>query len=322
MPYNSLISAADLSTVIPIEYTDEILTKTTEASAVLRLGRRLRDMPTSTRVMPVVSALPTAYFVSGETGLKQTTEVNWTHVDITAEELAVIVPIPQSALDDAGYPVWDQIKPLIEEAAGLAIDQAILYGTNIPATWTAALGAHAGIVALSLAHGSTISLAACVDMYDALLTDNGTLTRLEQDGFIATGHIAHTSVRGLLRGTRDGNGQPIFHAGVNIGSQFATGELDGVPILYPLNGSIAAATSLVISGQWNQLVYAMRKDVSWTIATEAIIQDAGGNIIYNLFQQDMVALRLVMRLGFAIPNPINRVSATVGARSPFCVLTA
>jgi HK97 family phage major capsid protein len=322
MPYNSVTTAADMSGLIPLEYTDEILQKTTEMSAVLRLGRRLRDMPTSTRTMPVVSALPTAYFVDGATGLKQTTEVNWANVTLTAEELAVIVPVPQSAFDDSAYPIWDQIKPLIEEAAGLAIDQAILYGTNIPASWTVSLGAHAGIVALSLAHGSTISLAACADMYDALLTENGTLTLLEQDGFIATGHIAHTSVRGLLRGTRDVNGQPIFHSGTNVGSQFATGELDGVPILYPLNGSIAAATSLVISGQWNQLVYAMRQDVSWTIANQAIIQDAGGNIIYNLFQQDLVALRLVMRLAFAIPNPINRVSGTVGARSPFCVLTA
>lgn len=322
MPYNSVISATDMAGLIPIEYTDEILQKTTEASSVLRLGRRLRDMPTSTRVMPVVSALPTAYFVSGATGLKQTTEVNWANVTITAEELAVIVPVPQSAFDDSNYPIWDQVKPLIEEAAGLAIDQAILYGTNIPASWTVGLGAHAGIVALSLAHGSTISLAACTDMYDALLTENGTITLLEQDGFVATGHVAHTSVRGLLRGTRDVNGQPIFHPSGNIGSLFATGELDGAPILYPLNGSIAAATSLIISGQWNQLVYAMRQDISWTIATQAIIQDAAGNTIYNLFQQDMIALRLVMRLGFAIPNPINRVSATAGARSPFAVLTA
>ena len=51
--------------------------------------------------MPVVSALPTAYFVSGATGLKQTTEVNWADVTLTAEELAVIVPVPQSAFDDS-----------------------------------------------------------------------------------------------------------------------------------------------------------------------------------------------------------------------------
>ena len=68
MPYNSLISATDMAGLIPIEYTDEILQGTVEASAVLRLGRRLRDMPTSTRVMPVLSALPSHRPLPGPPG--------------------------------------------------------------------------------------------------------------------------------------------------------------------------------------------------------------------------------------------------------------
>jgi len=97
MPYNSVITSSNMAGLIPPEYTDEILSKTVEQSAVMRLARRLRDMPTSTRTMPVVSALPTAYFVDGETGLKQTTKVEWANVMLSAEELAVIVPVPQSA---------------------------------------------------------------------------------------------------------------------------------------------------------------------------------------------------------------------------------
>jgi HK97 family phage major capsid protein len=319
--YDPYISTADVAGLIPIEYTDDLLQKVTEASAVLRLGRRLRDMPTSTRVMPVVSVLPTAYFVA-EAGLKVSTEVNWANKTLVAEELAVICPIPQSTLDDSGYPIWEQVKPLIEEAAGLAIDQAVMYGTNIPAAWTTALGAHAGIVALSLAHSSTVSLAACADMYDALLGESGVLSKIEADGFIATGHIAHTSMKGKIRGCRSTEGQPIFLPGQNIGSAFATGELDGAPILYPLNGSVVAGSSLMISGQFNQLVYSMRQDINFKISTEGVISDNSGVVIYNLFQNDMVALRMTMRLAVAIPNPINRVQGTEGSRSPFAVLTA
>jgi hypothetical protein len=51
-------------------------------------------------------------------------------------------------------------------------------------------------------------------------------------------------------------------------------------------------------------------------------KDAGGNTIYNLAQQDMVALRGVMRLGFALPNPINRLQPVAASRAPFSVLTA
>jgi len=36
----------------------------------------------------------------------------------------------------------------------------------------------------------------------------------------------------------------------------------------------------------------------------------------------MVALRAVMRLGFALPNPINRMQQTAASRAPFAVLTA
>jgi HK97 family phage major capsid protein len=323
MPYNSLISRTDMAGLIPVEYTDELLARTAEQSAVLRLARRLRDMPTSTRTMPVISSLPTAYFVSGDTGLKQTTEINWENVTLTAEELAVIVPIPQSALDDSGYPVWDQVKPLIEEAGGLAIDQAVMYGTNIPASWTVAFGAHAGIVALATAHSATVSLAACLDVYDALFNEtNGVVSLVEADGFAVTGHIAHSSLKARIRNCRDADGQPIFKSGGNIGVTFATGEIDGAPILYPLNGSVDSAQSLDIAGDWRQLVFAMRKDITYTVATEAVITDAAGTVVYNLFQQDMVALRMVMRLGFALPNPITRLQGTVGSRSPFAVLTA
>jgi HK97 family phage major capsid protein len=322
MPYNDKISSGDLAGLIPPEYTNEILQHATEQSAVLRLARRLRDMPTSTRTMPVVSALPMAYFVNGETGPKQTTKVTWANKIITAEELAVIVPIPQHALDDSDYPVWDEAKPYIEEAAGYAIDQAVLYGINMPASWQISFGGHAGVVAMATAAGATVSLAAKTDMYEALMDEGGLLAQVETDGFVVTGHIAHTTLKGKLRGCRDANGQPIFTGGGDIGKTFQTGTIDGAQVLYPLNGAIDDSLGLDIAGQWSELVYAMRKDISWTVADQAIIQDGAGAIIYNAFQQDMVALRMVFRLGFALPNPINRIQPVEGSRSPFAVLTA
>ena len=59
--------------------------------------------------------------MSGDTGLKQTTEVNWANKYITAEELAVIVPIPEAVLDDINYDIWDEVRPLIVEAFGVRL---------------------------------------------------------------------------------------------------------------------------------------------------------------------------------------------------------
>jgi len=323
MPYNSVISRTEAAALIPEEVSAEILSNLPQASAVMRLARRLPNMSRAQRRMPVMSALATAYFVDGDTGLKQTTDVAWENVYIDAEELAVIVPIPEAVLDDADYDIWGEVRPSIEEALGLAIDQAVLYGTGIPASWTTNLGA-AGLVAVCTAAGHVISAAGYADLYQAILTENdagadGQLMLIEADGFMATGHIAHVSMRGMLRGVRDTNGNPIFSSSMQEAGQYV---LDGAPIYFPLNGSIVASSGLLYSGDWSKLVYAMRQDVTYKILDQAVIQDQAGNIVYNLAQQDMVALRAVVRLGFALPNPINRMNVNAATRCPFAVMTA
>jgi len=214
------------------------------------------------------------------------------------------------------------VRPSIEEAIGVAIDQAVLYGTNIPASWVTNLGA-AGIVAGANAASQQISLAAYTDLYEATLGETGAgvsglFGLVEADGFMVSGTIAHLTMKRRLRNLRDANGNPIFQNNMQSPGQYL---LDGAPILFPINGAVSA-TYYLLSGQWNQLVYSIRQDVTYKVLDQAVIQDAAGNIIYNLAQQDMVALRVVMRLGFALPNPINRVNQVAATRFPFAVLTA
>ena len=319
MPYNSLVSRTDATALIPEEASRMIMKNVAEQSAVMRLAKRLANMSRAQYRMPVSSALATAYFVSGDTGLKQTTEYNWENKYIYAEEVAAIVPIPEAVLDDADFDIWGEVRESVEEAFGIAIDAAVLYGTNIPATWTTALGA-AGIIAVSTAASQVVSLASYDDIYGAMLGqtaggDPGVFGLLEADGFEATGTIAPLATKGLLRNCRDSDGNPIFPVNSDIT------QLLGTPIVYPRNGAISS-TYHAISGQWDQLVYSVRQDMTWKILDQAVIQDSGGNIVYNLAQQDMVALRAVMRLGFALPNPINRIQETAASRCAFAALTA
>jgi HK97 family phage major capsid protein len=322
MAYNSLISRTDAAALIPEEVSRGILQHLPQYSAVMQLARRLPDMSRAQRRLPVLSALPTAYFVSGEPGLKQTTEVNWDSKYIDAEELAVIVPIPEAVLDDAGYDIWGEVQPLVTEALGIAIDQAVLYGTNIPSSWTTNLG-YAGLIAVIAAASQDISLASYTDMYEAILGETeagaaGLFGLVEEDGFMVTGTICPLAMKRKLRNVRAEDGQLIFTSSMQGTNQYM---LDGAPCLFPTNGAISA-TYYAIAGQWNQLVYAMRQDITYKVLTEAIIQDGSGNIVYNLAQQDMVALRAVMRLGFALPNPINRVQETEASRCAFAYMTA
>ncbi len=323
MAYNEVISRSDAAALIPLEVGREILRALPEASATMALAKRLPNLATNQRRMPVMSALATAYFVTGDNSLKQTSDVVWENKYVDAEELAVIIPIPEAVLDDSEFDIWGEVRPTLVEAFGLAIDQAVLYGTNIPATWTTNMGA-AGLKAWCTAASSTLSLAGYTDLYAALLgeeTDgtDGVLMTIEADGFMATGHLAHISMRGKLRNTRDSDGNPIFSNGMQDAQRYM---IDGAPVVFPLNGSIDSSSSLMFSGQWDQLLYAVRQDVTYKVLDQAVIQDGSGNIVYNLAQQDMVALRAVIRLGFAMPNPINRMQATEASRSAFACLTA
>ena len=315
MPYNSILDRSGSQALMPEDVSREVIQGVPQNSAVMSLARRLPDMSRKQRRMPVLSSLLTAYFVTGDTGLKQTSEVEWGNKYINAEELAVIVPIPESVLDDADYDIWGEIRPRISEAFGKAFDQAVLYGTNAPSDWPSSLLTGA----TSASHTVDLSTAegASKDLYDTIMGVDGVIALVEEDGYMVNGHVASLSMRAKLRGLRDSSKQPIFKTSMQDASRY---ELDGEPVLFPRNGSIVAAQSLLISGDWAQLVYAMRQDITYKLLTEAVIQDASGNIVFNLAQQDMVALRAVMRLGWQLPNPINAVNTTEATRYPFAVL--
>lgn len=326
MPFNSITDRSAAAPLINEQVSAEIMKYIPEQSAVMQMAKRLPNMSTNQTRLPVLASLPTAYFVNGDTGLKQTTSVEWSNKYIDAEELAVIVPIPEALIDDSSYDVQSEIIPLLAEAFGAAIDKAVLFGTNIPASWTTNLGA-AGLLARATAAGQTVSLAAYTDFYEAVLgkTGGGALGvngLLHEDGFMATGHIAHPEIATEITNCRDSNGQPIFFPGANAGTNFATGTLNGARLMFPLNDSIDETQALMFSGAWNKLFYSVRRDITIKKFDTGILQDAGGNITMNLLQQDMIAVRAVMRIGFALPNPINRMNTNAVTRCPFAVLTA
>lgn len=316
MSFNNVISRADAGALIPEDVSREIVESIPTSSAVMRLGRRLPNMPRNQRRVPVLASLPTAYFVSsnagGAPGLKQTTEMSWANKYLDAEEIACIVPIPEDVLDDADYDIWGQVRPRISEEIGRVFDAAVLFGANAPAAWPV------DIVTAATAAGNSVALGANADLYDDLLSENGMIATIETDGFMATGHIAAVSMRGRLRGLRDANGNPIFVRDMQGATPYV---LDGSPIEFPMNGCWDGTRAHLISGSFNELVYALRQDISYKVLSEAIIQDAAGNIVYNLAQQDMVALRVVMRIAWQVPNPINRLQAVEANRYPFGVLT-
>lgn len=306
----SMVSREDAGALIPEQISREIIQSAVQGSAVLQLGRKLPNMTSNKTSMPVLDMIPLAYFVNGEPGTKQTSRQAWDKKIIYAEEIAVIIPIPEAVLDDADYDLWGEIKPRVAEAFANKIDGAILFGVDKPTKW------RDDIVTTATAAGAKKNLTD--DLYNDIMGEGGTIASIEKSGYLPNGYIGDVTMRAKLRSLVDKNGHPLFKSDMQGSTQYA---LDGGPMYFPLNGAFDATKALMIGGDFKQLVYSIRQDITYKIFTEGVIQDPSTKeIVYNLMQNDMVALRAVMRLGWEIPNPVNLMEKNKTKRCPFSVL--
>lgn len=312
----NIIDRASLSGLIPEPVAREIMQGAVAESAVLRMARRLPNMTSKTQAINVLDSLPTAYWVNAEPvdgtaatqdTFKQTTKMAWSNKKIYAEEIAVIIPIPEAVLADSNYDIWGEAKPRLNESFGKLIDTAILFGVNKPATW------REGLLSSIITAGN--SVVATDDIFADIMGVDGLIAKVEEDGFIPNGTMAAVQMRARLRGLKDQTGQPIFKTDMQGATRYT---LDGMDTYFPNNGAFDPTKALAITGDWNQLMYAIRQDIEFKIFTEGVIQNpATGAIEYNLMQNDMVALRAVMRLGWEVANPINAYNAELTNPFPF-----
>ena len=294
------IDKTNVEALIDAQVANEIFEGVVRESKALSMFRRLPNMTSDKTKLRVLDSLPIAYFVDETTnnGRKNITKMAWDKKYINAEELAVIVPIKENVLNDISIDIWSEVKPRIVEAFGKKIDNAIFNGTDKPANW------RAGLIP------SIVTAGAEVTEGDNLYSDiNDVMVKVEESGYNVTGLLGGVGLKGKFRMLTDTTGQPIKGT-----------EIDSLPKAFLDNGAWDKTKSILIAGDFSQAVYAIRQDVTYKVLTEAVIQDpSNGDILYNLAQDDMVALRVVMRLGWEIPNPVNALNETA-TRFPFANL--
>lgn len=304
MAYNDVISrdAANDPLELPEQVSSDVIQALPEASTVMRLSRRV-TMSSRKYRQPVLSVLPDAFWVNGDTGLKQTTKVDWSNVTLTAEPLAALVVVPDEYMDDSAVPIWSQVRPLLVQAIGRVIDKAVLFGTNKPATWTSQ-----HLYGAAVAAGNTV-------------TAGGDLTKdvaqmgqmLAEDGYVATGFAATPGFRWRLIGLRDANGQPIYAGPL---STEQPGSLYGYPMPEAKNGAWDPAKMLLMGGDWDMSICGVRQDITFQIFDEAVISDDTGKVIFNAMQQDSKIMRVVTRVAWTYAQP----TTALGTGFPFAVL--
>jgi HK97 family phage major capsid protein len=308
VPYNSLTSRTDTEALIPEEVSRALLGKATEQSAVLQLFRRIPVARNQVR-FPVLSALPVAYWVAGDTGLKQTTEMAWTNKFLNIEEIATIMPVPENVAADIEINIWDDAEPYLREAFARTLDSAVFFGTNAPGSFPTNIKSAVSGASNTVTAGTAAAAAGGFmgDMDNLIAT-------VEEDGFDVTGFVAALAAKRKFRAARNTLGDRLDEGRI-------TGDLasfDGSPIVYPMRGlwSTSASEPLLFAGDWSQFIVGVRQDITLKVLDQSVITDNTGAIIYNLPQQDMIALRLKFRVGWQVANTINNDNPNEASRYP------
>lgn len=297
------IVAANL---IPTSVSSSIIEGLTDTSVVLGLARR-QPMPTASTTIPVIKTLPVSGWVNGTGGRKPATAVEWSSEVITAEEVAAVVAVPLALLDDAGIPIWTEIRALLTEALAYSIDSAILFGTNAPPSFIVG-----GIVTGAPVFGVEAPAVVGGDLAGAVSAAMGAV---EAEGLLPTGHASDVRLRAALRNLRDANGVPIFAPSLTAG---APSVLWGLPIRFSTSGAFVPARADLITGDWTKLVVGVRQDMTWGESDDAVITDGAGAVLVNAFQDNQRIMRVSMRLGYVVGKPVTRMAG--GAASPFAVV--
>lgn len=295
----NMITKENASALIPEQVMEEIFKEAEKESKVLRLFRRLPNMTSDKTQLKVVESLPMAYYVneSQDNGRKSLTDMAWKNVTLTAEEIAVIIPIKDNTLNDASVDIWAQVRPELVKAIARKIDESVLFGKGAPVSFGA------GVIPEIIAKAKTVTET------DKLYNDiNEVMSIVEEGGHEVTGLLGGVGLKSKFRMMVDTTGQPIQNT-----------EIGALDRAFVDNGAWDKEVATLIAGDFSQAVYSIRQDVTFDIFREGVIQDTDGSIAYNLMQNDMSALRVVFRFGFAIPNPVTSLDGTEN-RYPFAAL--
>lgn len=322
---NHLIARGDVAALVPEEVSNEIWELAPQESFALTRLPSVRMSANQQRI-PVLSGLPTAYWVDGDTGLKQTTAQAWSNKFIDIAELAVIVPIPEAVLDDAGFDIWGEVRPRLAEAIGHKIDEALFLGLDRPAILPE------GLKQLAIAAGNQVTRGSVDEGGQTTSSGTGDLADdfnylfglVEDDGYEVTDLLLDPRYRSRFRGLRDSNGQLIYVPGV---PNVSPSTVYGVPTEFGMRGrwGLQSGAGKVegFAGDTSSVVVGVRQDINYKLLTEATIHNADGTPAFNLAQQDMVALRATFRVGWQhrdLPTP-EKPEWDDSTRFPWAVIT-
>ncbi len=266
------------------------------------VNRMLRDegcVEACARHFPMSSlTLDVPKFLTGVDGywvdamaVKQKDKPTFEVKTITAEKMAVIVPFEDQLLEDASVDLASLVKDDVAKAFIEALDRTYL-GYEVTSPFASSISGNVPAIA-SIPFGSGVDLAA--DISEAI-------SAIEVAGFDGpTCIITNPAIKHVLRNLRDGDNNLIFTENLSACTPRERYCIWGIPICFtrqvPLDDSPVGYEILLMYGPY--VFIGDRSGLTVSVSTEATLTQAQQDDI-NLFEQDMTALRFVIRRGFEI----------------------
>lgn len=268
---------------LPSDISNEILQKTQEASAVMQMARHI-NLPGRGLTIPVITGDPTAAWVS-ETAAKPVSNGTINTKLMQAYKIAVIETFSKEFVRDAAA-LYQALVQRLPYSLAAVFDSTVVGAVAAPGT---NFDTFADCTAQSILPGTSGT-----GTYAGLVAAD---TDIATHGGIMNGIALAPQARGLLLAATDSTGRPLF---VNSTAEGAIDRVLGAPTHMNKGVYKAAASSkpatVGIAGDWTQALYGTVAGVEISISDTATL--TSGDTTINLWQQNMVAVRAEIEVGF------------------------
>lgn len=274
---------------LPTSVSSEIIQKTLEDSAIMRLARRI-NLPGNGLTIPVITSDPVASWVA-ETDEKPVSNPGLSTKVMRGYKLAVIEPFSNQFARDYGA-LYDALIERLPRILAQKFDNTVMGGTAKP-----------GDDFDNFADAQAQSLAS--DAYAGLVA-------ADQDvaihGGLISGYAISPQMKAVLLSALDKNDRPLF---INSVAEGAIPMILGNPTYLTKGAFVSGSPAVVgVAGDWSKAMYGIVEGVDITISKDATLTLADSSTI-NLFQRNMFAVRAEIEIGFrADVTAFNKFTAT------------
>lgn len=262
---------------IPDKYNTLILNEVMENSKIMQLAK-YEEMTDKEKKFEYFAEGPGAYWV-GEGEKIKTSKPKWLTATMTAKKLGVIIPVSREYLHYKLSDFFTKMQPKIAEAFYKKFDAAGLLDVDnpFPQSLEESVTAAANVVEGPLTYSNILEL-------EDLLDEND----FEPNAFIST-RKNRTELREAAQ-TVGTNVEFIYDRKANT--------IDGLPVV----DLKSLEKGNLFGGDFNYMYYGIPYNISFKISEEAqlsTLTNEDGSPV-NLFEQELVALRCTMDVGFMI----------------------